>query len=1084
MQNLHSHRNGCGANRHLAIYSSWFPTRWLILVVSVAVACSSAIAEETRAKSRPNVLFIAMDDLNDWIGCLGGHPQTLTPNLDRLAASGVLFTNAHCPAPACNPCRSAIFTGRAPNKSGLYDNRQQMREIMPADTIIPQYFRDQGYYAAGSGKLLHYFIDAQSWDEYFPKAESENPFPQTYYPSVRPVSLKRGGPWQYVETDWAALDVTDEEFGGDWSVTQWIGEQLGREHEKPFFLGCGIYRPHEPWFVPQKYYEPFPLDRIQLPPGYREDDLDDVPESGKQAARNRYFAHIQDQGQWKQGIQGYLASIHFADAMLGRVLDALDSGPNANNTIVVLGSDHGWQLGEKEHWQKYTPWRAVTRVPLMIRVPKATSQTLAGGTTAGTVCDAPVNLLSLYPTLLDLCQLPAKQDNDGPSLLPLLHDPKTTSWHHDSVTFLAKPHGYAISGPSHRYIHYADGSEELYDIQTDPYEWTNLAAQPAMQDRLTVFRNEAPREFAERVEPSVESLAKLAWHPATAEDAPASRPDGNPFPVHFINKQRHAVELFWMDRQGQGKSYGRIDPGQTKTQQSRPGAVWSIGNPASDELLGHFVIADRTALAVVPATQPNVIVILTDDHGWADLGCQNEVDDVLTPHIDALAERGVRCTAGYVTSPQCSPSRVGLMTGRSQQRFGIDTIPDMPLPSEAVTIAERLQPLGYRTGFVGKWHLEPNVTCVDWLRRELPAMAGKRRHEIRIPWGKIQPYSPAAQGFDEYFWGELRNYRVNYLLDADDLAESLPAAVAGTTGTGTSTVLPKMKQIQNGDFRIDVQTAAALSFIKRNQESPFYLQLNYYGPHTPLEATQKYLDRFPTDMPTRRRYALAMISAIDDGVGQVVETLEDQGLLENTLIVLTSDNGAPLKMTRPDTPIDRDPGGWDGSLNDPWVGEKGMLSEGGIRVPMIWSLPSQLPSGTTYDWPLSTLDIAPSVLKLAGGNLVEAGPELDGVNVIPLMNDIQNPSTRTLYFRFWDQAAIRRGKWKYIYVGDDRRFLFDLESDQHEHRNLVDEHTELAHKLHEELKNWCGELKPAGLPTGKKLRERAWYDFYFQDTTP
>ncbi len=213
----------------------------------------------------PNVLFIAMDDLNDWIGCMRGHPQTRTPNLDRLAARGVLFTNAHCAAPACNPSRSAIFTGRSPHRSGLYDNGQPMREVMPNEIIMPQYFRNQGYHAAGSGKLLHYFIDANSWDEYFPKAHSENPFPETYDPPNRPINLPRGGPWQYVETDWAALDVTDEEYGGDWSVSKWIGEQLGKKHEKPFFLGCGLYRPHEPWFVPKKYFEPFPLDSIQLP---------------------------------------------------------------------------------------------------------------------------------------------------------------------------------------------------------------------------------------------------------------------------------------------------------------------------------------------------------------------------------------------------------------------------------------------------------------------------------------------------------------------------------------------------------------------------------------------------------------------------------------------------------------------------------------------------------------------------------------------------------------------------------------------------------------------------------------------------
>lgn len=1052
----------------------------LIQFISIAALSvgSQLFAIDPGETRKPNVLFIAMDDLNDWIGCMGGHPQAITPNLDRLADSGVLFTNAHCPAPACNPSRSAIFTGRAPNRSGLYDNRQSMRQIMPTEPIIPQYFRNQGYHAAGSGKLLHYFIDAKSWDEYFPKAESENPFPDTYYPKKRPVSLVRGGPWQYVETDWAALDVTDEEFGGDWSVSKWVGAQLNKQHDKPFFLGCGFYRPHEPWFVPKKYFEPFPLESIQLPPGFKENDLDDVPDAGRQAARNKYFAHIQQQGQWKQAIQGYLASIHFVDAMLGRVLDALESGPNAMNTIVVLWSDHGWQLGEKEHWQKFTPWRAVTRVPLIVRVPQRATEVLPEGTRPRQVCNAPVNLLSLFPTLIELCKLPENIGNDGPSLLPLLQDPATSNWKHLSITYMAQPGSYAISGLSHRYIHYADGSEELYFISNDPHEWTNLAKFPEWKEQLELFRQVAPIEFAPRVEPLVDALARLTWHPATEGVAPPSKPDGNPFQVHFINKQRQAVELFWMSPEGDAKTYGMIDPGKSKVMQTRPGAVWAAGKPNSDQKLGHFVIGDRTAQAVIPASQPNVIVVVTDDQGWSDVGCQGVQKDVKTPHIDALAARGVRCTSGYVTAPQCSPSRAGLITGRHQQRFGIDTIPDMPLPSDAVTIAERLQSLGYRTGFVGKWHLEPNPTCVEWMRRELPAMADRPRNQVRIPWNKIQPYSPKAQGFDEFFWGELHNYRANYELDGDEPGVLDIAKTPDLKGTSTISAAT-MKRIEDKRFRIDVQTDAAVRFIERNHAKPFYLQLNYYGPHTPLEATQMYLNRFPEEMPTRRRYALAMIAAIDDGVGRVVAELTKRGLLDNTLIVMTSDNGAPLKMSKPDSPIDKDMGGWDGSLNEPWVGEKGMLSEGGIRVPMIWSFPSLLPSGKTYEWPVSTLDIAPSIFQLAGGNWNKIKDQFDGIDLIPAMNDIQNPSTRSLYFRFWDQAAIRQGKWKYIYVGDGQRFLFDLESKQHEQENVYKEYPEFVDKLHEDLKAWCAELRPAGLPTGNRMRERNWYEYYF-----
>ncbi|MCA9064601.1 MAG: sulfatase-like hydrolase/transferase, partial [Planctomycetaceae bacterium] len=308
------------------------PVRFLVLVV----LCNASLLAAEPPRQRPNILFIAVDDLNDWTGCLGGHPQAVTPNIDRLASSGMLFTNAHCAAPACNPSRTAIMTGLSPHRSGLYDNRQNMREVLPEAELLPKFLSRHGYWSAGSGKILHYFIDANSWDDYFPAKESEDPFPRTLYPSQRPLSLPRGGPWQYVETDWGPLDASDEEYGGDWLVSKWISEQLATSHDRPFFLACGIYRPHEPWFVPAHYFEQFPLEDIQLPPGYKDDDLEDLPPAGKQRGPNRYFAHIREHGQWKQGIQGYLASIAFADAMVGRVLRALDQSPERDRTIVVL----------------------------------------------------------------------------------------------------------------------------------------------------------------------------------------------------------------------------------------------------------------------------------------------------------------------------------------------------------------------------------------------------------------------------------------------------------------------------------------------------------------------------------------------------------------------------------------------------------------------------------------------------------------------------------------------------------------------------------------------------------------------------
>ena len=561
---------------------------------AVSFENNSADTAETAA---PNVLFISVDDLNDWIGCMEGHPQAKTPNLDRLAASGVLFTNAHCPAPACNPSRAAIMTGVSPHVSGVYDNRQKMRELMPEEVLIPKYFSDNGYWSAGSGKILHYFTDADSWDDYFPNKETENPFPSTKYPDKRPMSLPRAGDWQYIETDWGPLDVTDEQFGGDYSVAEWIGKELGKTHDQPFFLACGIYRPHEPWFVPKKYFDLFPLEDIQLPPGYREGDLDDLPAEAQRRGRNKYFAHIQEHDQWKQGIQGYLASIAFADAMVGRVLDALDNGPNAANTIVVLWSDHGWHLGEKEHWQKYTAWRACTRVPLMIRAPKGTFG-LEQGTQPNTVCDQPVNLVSLYPTLIELAGLPAKESNDGPSLVPLLRDSQQ-AWPHVAVTHLDRPGNYSVSGQRWRYIRYVNGEQELYDIKSDPFEWNNLAEVPEQADRIADLKSRAPTEFADYVPAKKQTLPKLTWHSSESGDLPESAPAGEPFDIYFKNNSSQPVDIFRVDADGKQNAYGTLERGWFKPYQTRAGELWLITDK-QNKRLGYFVAGDQIADAIIP----------------------------------------------------------------------------------------------------------------------------------------------------------------------------------------------------------------------------------------------------------------------------------------------------------------------------------------------------------------------------------------------------------------------------------------------------------------------------------------------------
>lgn len=473
-----------------------------------------------------------------------------------------------------------------------------------------------------------------------------------------------------------------------------------------------------------------------------------------------------------------------------------------------------------------------------------------------------------------------------------------------------------------------------------------------------------------------------------------------------------------------------------------------------------FIASLCSTFSAQPNAQPNVIVILADDQGYADLGVQKQVPDVRTPNLDALAASGIRCTAGYVTAPQCSPSRAGLLTGRYQQRFGFDSIPDCPLPLEEVTLADRLRKAGYVTGMVGKWHLDPNPTSAKWIAENLPAEAGKPRQEIAIPALARIKYSAGARGFEEFFQGEMTRYWANYSLAGTNLAK-----------TG--------QWVSDPRNRLDVQTDAALAFIVRNQARPFFLYLAYFGPHTPLEGTAERLARFPGAMPERRRHALAMLAAIDDGVGRLRAQLRAAGIETNTVVFFTSDNGAPLKMTKPDSPVNADPGGWDGSLNNPWVGEKGMLAEGGIRVPFLLSWPGTLPAGKTFAAPVSSLDIAATALAAVK---IPPDERLDGVDLVPFVSGCKtNAPHAALFWRFWNQAAVRADKWKYINTGGMGEYLFDASVDVDEAHNLATKHPDVVKKLRAELTGWTAKLKPVGLPPGPvNNQESAWYQYYFK----
>jgi arylsulfatase A-like enzyme len=438
---------------------------------------------------RPNVLMVSVDDMNDWVGCLRGYPGVSTPNIDRLAARGALFADAHCSSPLCNPSRTALLTGWAAWRTGIYDNDTYWRPNLPDAVTLPMYFRRNGYHAAGAGKVFHHvagFNPPDQWDD-FQLQVFDDPWYRRdeWYPWNKKVPNPPGHPFNGLrdfqgEFDWGVVPGRAESEYGDMRAVEYGQKFLAREHAKPFLLAIGLWHPHIPMFAPQSYFDLYPADKVRIPEGPA-DDLDDLPAVGRELAAFRRVEHerIVREGKWRGAVQAYLAAISFADRMVGQVLDALDAGPHARDTVVVLWSDNGWHLGEKQHWHKSTLWQRSTHVPMVVAGP--------GVRAAGRARRQPVSLLDLFPTLVELCGLPRRGDLDGTSLVPLLRD-AGRRWKPTVSTYL--PNNHAVIDEKWRYIRYRDGGEELYDRVGDPNEHRNLAGEArlgAVKARLAAY---------------------------------------------------------------------------------------------------------------------------------------------------------------------------------------------------------------------------------------------------------------------------------------------------------------------------------------------------------------------------------------------------------------------------------------------------------------------------------------------------------------------------------------------------------------------------------------------------------------------
>jgi len=441
----------------------------------LAGLASAGLVPIARGDRPPNVLWISIDDLNDWTGVLGGHPQASTPHIDALAARGRAFTQAHCNAPACNPSRTATLTGVAPHRSGVYNNQSAWWVPLGEVPTLPALLRAHGYRTLGAGKVFH-FGDRGVWDAYMGD------------PCDKLHTDEGGRPRKsdLVRVDdmaWGRSRSKKDKGHPDRRIADWVSAQLALPQAQPFFLAAGFMKPHLPWYAPRPFFDERPIDAVVLP-HVPPDEMADIPAEGQRLAYMKTHHKVVKTEEWQSAVRGYLAATSFVDSMLGEVIAALDASAHKENTLVVLWSDHGWSLGEKFHWKKFALWEECTRVPLVFAGP---------GITPGP-CDHVVGLIDLYPTLARICGATVPHIIDGIDLGPLLADP-SLRWHRPVLTTQGESN-HAIRTQRWRYIRYGDGGEELYDHSQDPGEHKNLVGTPGAELVLDQLRPLIPKTTA------------------------------------------------------------------------------------------------------------------------------------------------------------------------------------------------------------------------------------------------------------------------------------------------------------------------------------------------------------------------------------------------------------------------------------------------------------------------------------------------------------------------------------------------------------------------------------------------------------
>ena len=946
----------------------------------VALFCFSLAAQARQ----PNVLFLAVDDMNDWLGCMGTSPRAITPNLDKLANRGVLFTNAHTAGVYCAPSRAAIFSGQFASTTGCYRTANYFVHHPEIDAL-QMCFAAAGYTTLGAGKLFHHpagAIDQRGWDSFFLRNKSQrtsgwplnswsdetplpDPFPASIYNRGQDIT---GGMF----LEWAALPNEQEDEMADTIRINWAVDQLQKEHEEPFFLGVGIYAPHYPNYCPQKYYDLYDVESIKLPP-FREDDLADLP--GKirkiKTARSKIVAKLNSLNALDDAIHGYLACISYADAMMGRVLDALQQSPHADNTIVILWSDHGYHHGQKGDWGKHTLWERTSNVPFIWAGP---------GIARSARSDVTVSLIDMFPTLVEMCRLPApRQKLEGISLASVLRNPDKAE---DRTVYLPHMHPgeYATINRNWRYIRYGDDGEELYDLRRDPHEWHNLADDPEHAHLKATMRKAAPATFAE--------------------------------PCEKLNGRRDLLiegESFRWKKGANPPTRGSVEKNASKDQPT---------NGKKKNVL--FIVCDDLNTHVSPS-------------GY---------EPIHTPTLSWLASEGMTFKRTFCQYPVCGPSRASFLSGLYPESTGVlnntsDIRKERP---GTLTLPQFFKENGYWTASVGKifhssrhehgesaWHevlrfQNDELEIVRKAREDFEEQYGsiddrpnrKRWRELKKKTsGKLDSQTPPGRGrsgLTDAQHKDGKNVRQVARWLSDDTPDDKPFFIAcGIQKPHVPFLAPNkyfdLYPLEKIVYRVD--------------------QPNLWE-NLPQSAISKRYTAFgfelgKEDASLRREYMQAYhacISFIDAQLKIVFDALKQSGHWENTIIVFTSDHGY--------------------HLGDHFLWGKVTLFDIGAKVPFVIRAPGITTGGTTSEAMVELIDLYPTLADLTD---LRPPEHLQGVSLRPLLVHPERPGKKKHAYSVVSRGnklgfSLRNQRWRYARWPDGEE-LYNLNIDPSEKNNLA-----------------------------------------------